>query len=119
MVFSQKSREGYLLIDHRASPGIPADVAQQLHLDPAQVAGGKLLEAASLTCSHCKVVVIKNPLRIKERTHCFKCNHYVCDFCGAAMAQPDYSHVPFDKRVDDELTRAAHGDHARSPLILT
>ena len=49
-----KQREGYLMVDHRASPGIPEDVARQIGMDPAQVKEGKLLEAATLTCSHCK-----------------------------------------------------------------
>jgi hypothetical protein len=61
---SKRSHEGYLMIDHRAC-------------------GGKLQEVATITCSHCSVVMIKNPLRERERAYCPKCDHYICDNCKA------------------------------------
>lgn len=97
-------REGYLMVDHRASPGIPEDAALQLGLDPKLVASGKLLEAATLTCTHCKCSVMKNPYRTRERGSCPKCNlKYVCDICAVAMRQPDYNHLPYEKRLDDAI----------------
>src|SRR6185437_1135439 len=57
--------EGYLLIDNRA-------------------AGEGIKETATMTCGHCKTVVVMNPLRIRERANCFKCDHYICDLCAAA-----------------------------------
>ncbi len=99
----QSSREGYLMIDHRASPGLDSDTARFLGLDPTLAGEGKLLEAATLTCSHCKAVVVKNPLRTRERASCSKCNwHYICDFCAAEAAKADYSHLPFEALVDLE-----------------
>jgi hypothetical protein len=112
---TQRSREGYLLIDHRASPGLPADVARAVGLDPAQTAEGRILEAASLTCAHCKTVVMKNPLRQRAREYCAKCDHYICDFCHAAAVQAGYTHLPYEKRV--ELTQTA-AEHGVSPEIL-
>lgn len=50
---SLRSLENYLLIDRK--------------------------EMATLTCSHCQVQVILNPLRTRERNHCRKCHAYVCD----------------------------------------
>lgn len=98
------------MIDHRASPGLPEEVAHTTGLDPKYCAEGKLLEAATLTCSHCKAVVIKNPLRTRERASCVKCgNHYVCDFCAAEMAKPDYSHLPFEALVDLEASFVQKG----------
>ena len=106
----EQSREGYLMIDHRFSPGLPEDVARATGLDPRYCGEGKLLEAATLTCSHCKAVVVKNPLRVRERAKCFKCGwHYVCDFCAAEMERPDYDHLPFEALVDAEQKVAQRG----------
>lgn len=98
----EQSREGYLMIDHRASPGLPEDIARATGLDPKLAGEGRLLEAATLTCSHCKVVVVKNSLRTRERASCFKCLHYICDFCSAEMQKPDYNHLPFEGLVELE-----------------
>lgn len=57
---SLRSLENYLLIDDRAS-------------------GGGVREVPTLTCCHCNVQVIVNPLRTRERNHCRKCHAYVCD----------------------------------------
>lgn len=98
-------KEGYLLIDHRASPGISEDVALQLGMDPKQCGEGKMLEAATLTCSHCKSTLMKNPYRIRERNFCIKCSgHYICDGCHAEAQLPNYSHLPFEKFAD--ITRS-------------
>jgi hypothetical protein len=100
---SQRSREGYLMVDHRASPGLPEDVARQAGYDPAHCGEGKLFEAASLTCSHCKISVIKNPMRLRERAKCDKCGwHYICDWCDAERNNPDYSHLPFEALLEVE-----------------
>ena len=61
-------REGYLYVDHTASPGIPADLAVQLGLDPHLVREGKIFEAATLTCSHCKGTEMRG--RARERALC-------------------------------------------------
>jgi hypothetical protein len=106
----ESSREGYLMIDHRFSPGLPEDVARATGLDPRYCGEGKLLEAATLTCSHCKAVVVKNPLRTRERSKCFKCGwHYVCDLCAAEMAQPGYDHLSFEALVEVEQRVAQRG----------
>ena len=101
---------GYLTIDHRASPGIPADMARYLGYDPALTGEGKFYEADTLTCSHCKGVVVKNPFRARERASCLKCGgHYICDGCAFMATQPDYVHTPFVKVIDDHLTQAING----------
>jgi hypothetical protein len=114
---TQRSREGYLLIDHRASPGLPADVARSLGLDPALTAEGQILEAASLTCAHCKTVVMKNPLRQRPRERCAKCDHYVCDLCHAAAQAPGYAHLPYDLRVELTITAAEHGQSPDALIV--
>lgn len=90
-------REGYLFLDHRASPGLPENMAKRIGGE----AGSKLIEAATLTCCHCKTAVIKNPFRQRERASCPKCSYkYLCDFCAAKAREPDYVHMPMEKVVD-------------------
>lgn len=99
-MFSQK-REGYLLIDHAASPGLTEAQSRAAGLDPKFTGEGKRLEAATLTCSHCKATVVKNPLRLRERASCSKCGyHYICDLCEANSRLPGYDHMPYAKFAD-------------------
>lgn len=67
--------EGYLFVDHRASPGMPGSTVKK---------EGSVYEAATLSCSHCRTSVIMNPERIRVRGHCPRCNEYLCDWCAAA-----------------------------------
>lgn len=79
---SKRSHEGYLLIDHSGSPGIgAAEIALMSPELPTNIGRSKF-EAPTYTCSHCQTVVILNPLRQRERGHCRKCDHYVCDACN-------------------------------------
>ncbi len=109
MPFSKKSQEGYLMVDHRASPGISEEEARLSGFDPRFCGEGKLFETATMTCAHCKVAVVKSPLRTRARPHCFKCNHYICDLCEFKAAQSGYDHAPFEKIVDEIMTEAALG----------
>ena len=45
---------GVLMVDHRASPGLPEDVARWAGYDPKQVGEGRVYEVATLHCSHCQ-----------------------------------------------------------------
>lgn len=94
------TKEGYLIVDHRASPGLSERLAQRAGYNPFLCREGRVFEAATLTCSHCKTVQIMNPERTRARGFCPKCNHYICDSCTAAMRAPDYVHTPFDRLVD-------------------
>ena len=69
---SLRRHEGYVMIDHRASPG----------LDEPGLGEGSLFEAAVITCSHCQRSMYRNPLRTREREYCAGCDHYICDRCG-------------------------------------
>lgn len=84
-------QEGYLLIDNRMSPGT------------AQVPEGKILEAATATCSHCQRIVILNPDRTRERGYCRKCDHYVCDTCVGGECRP------FAQVLDEAEARILRG----------
>lgn len=96
-----KQREGYLLVDHSASPGMTETEARVAGYDPTLCGEGKKFEAATLTCAHCKATVIKNPNRIRPRPSCIKCGGlYICDLCEATTHLADYSHMPFEKFRD-------------------
>lgn len=86
---SLKRHEGYLLIDNSAGPGITeSDLAKLPHKETlVAVPEGKKFEAATLTCKHCHVTMLRNPLRVRERSFCRKCTHYICDRCAAVAWQ--------------------------------
>src|SRR5262245_34901679 len=91
-------REGYLFIDHRASPGFTDEATARRMGAPL---GSKLYEAKTKTCAHCGTPVLMNPLRERERHSCWKCSgHYVCDFCAARMREPDYVHFTYRDKID-------------------
>jgi hypothetical protein len=109
-----KQREGELMIDHTFSPGMPAALVHQLGFGPGALLGGRKLEAATLTCAHCKTVAVKNLDRTRPRASCVKCGgKYLCDNCGATAAQPLYQHASFEAKRDAAIER-----FARSPLTL-
>ena len=97
------------MVDHRNSPGVPAEMIQAAAKAGKQVAGGEadqVTEIATMTCSHCSAIVIPNPLRTREREWCSKCDHYICDGCAAIMAASGEC-LPMKKRFDllyDRLT---------------
>lgn len=82
---SKRSNEGYLFVDHRASPGLPEDIARLCGYQPEHVREGRVYEAPTLGCAHCGAHVMMNPDRKRERGWCWKCDKYICDACSAAM----------------------------------
>jgi hypothetical protein len=109
---------GEIMVDHRGSPGLPPHIARQCGFDPALTGEGKLFEAPTMTCAHCKNTVVKNKERVRERERCEKCNHYVCDFCYAAMQLPDYVHKPYEKLRDETIIAGERGIILGSPMDL-
>jgi hypothetical protein len=76
---SKRRHEGYLLVDQRESPGVPFNPAMIGKPDALLASSGQMLESATVTCSHCQVVVVLNPMRTRPRGYCQKCDRYVCD----------------------------------------
>jgi hypothetical protein len=96
---SLKRHEGWLFIDHRASPGLPEHVARLAGYDPKLCREGALFETATLTCCHCGNAYAKNPFRVRAREYCKPCDHYICDGCYGLSQHADYVHIPFKARV--------------------
>lgn len=72
--------QGWLIIDHRDSPGIPDSMAPQVAaLGGVPVPGNTMVELDTWTCAHCNAVVLKNPDRTRPREVCRKCMKVVCD----------------------------------------
>lgn len=113
-MFSKRSREGEILIDHRMSPGLtPADVRG---FDVPAVGKGELYESAVFCCSHCQCAVIVNPQRTRERGWCQKCDQYLCDDCSELMAVT-LECRPYAKVLDDLQDAIERGEP--SPLLVT
>jgi hypothetical protein len=93
---SKTNREGWLLVDHRACPGL-ADAPV-------------FFEAATITCSHCQRQVIRNPERTRARAYCPKCDHYICDQCEAVRVASGGECKPFNRIIEEVQEGAlSHG----------
>lgn len=101
---NKQIHEGYLMVDHRASPGLSPEEALKLGYHPSQVSEGQFFESKTNHCSHCGTVVIMNPMRTRERAFCQSCNKYICDNCGVAQRLPDYTHKTYKQQLDEGLT---------------
>jgi hypothetical protein len=95
MRFTKNDGNGEAEIDHKASPGLPPNMARRMGFNPSDVGEGTVHRAATAFCPHCGSHVMLNPLRQRERNCCFKCNSYICDGCAAIASTPDYQHLTF------------------------
>lgn len=93
------------MVDHRCGPGLPPELERAMGLPEG---GGKVLtEMATFTCSHCETVVGIDPRRTRERAYCPKCDHLICDRCGAIRAATGGECKPFKQVIDEVQERAA------------
>jgi len=107
------------MLDHRASPGFTPEQARKLGLPPELVGEGKQMYAPTLGCPHCGSHVLLNPMRKRERAHCFQCNMYICDVCAGVAKQPGYVHRCFREIVDKVHTGKweMHGTMSMALLV--
>ena len=70
---------GYFMVDHRDSPGVSKELAQQAPDNPVPVGAGCLFESDINTCPHCQRVIVFNPGRTRPHDYCAKCDAYTCD----------------------------------------
>lgn len=104
---SKKRHEGYMLIDHRASPGLQPGQGRIPGLpEPLVVPGGKFVEMAIVMCNHCQMEIMLNPKRTRARGYCPGCDHYICDRCDGVRAAGQ-SCVPIKKIFDDIMEEDA------------
>src|SRR5690242_5306951 len=85
---SQRSKECYLLIDHRSTIG-PDGMP------------GALQEIPLYVCSHCQAQVVVNPLRTRDRAYCPKCDHVICDKCEAARVASGGNCRTFNQLIEE------------------
>lgn len=95
--------EGYLMLDHRASPGFTPEQAIALGYAPGLTGEGQIYETKTNHCTHCGTVVILNPLRERERAHCISCHKDICDNCGIEMKMPFYVHKTYQQKLLEGL----------------
>jgi hypothetical protein len=95
---SLRSGAGYLVVDHSNSPGLTLeDVA---HVPGAIAVGaGRKMERDVMNCSHCQRAIVLQPLRVRDRGYCPKCNHYICDGCETIRVRTGAC-VPFVRLAD-------------------
>ncbi len=91
---SKPNHFGYLMIDQRASPGLP---------DTPGLGPGSVFEADTRTCNHCQIPVVMNPFRKRERFTCPKCNEYCCDICAAGYKENGIC-KPFEAVADEVMS---------------
>jgi len=118
MTLSKKSHEGWVMVDHRASPGIPAEKARQLGYRAEDVREGGVYETVTYGCDHCGTCYVKNPWRTRPREHCFKCNRDICDGCYAAMQHPDYVHKTFRQLFEEDAASRQTAELMRNIALL-
>ena len=107
-MFSRKEREGYVLIDHRESPGLTCEEAPAAYRTGIPIGPGAFFEGATNTCSHCQRVVVMNPDRLRQRAWCIHCDHYICDNCGVAMKISGVCNS-FDRQIEAIAERTITG----------
>jgi hypothetical protein len=72
---------GYLLVDHRESPGVSETLIAQAQAAgyPVLNPGRGLHEADTYTCPHCQGIVVKSPRKTDHDRHvCLKCYGVTC-----------------------------------------
>ena len=100
LVTSPRKYEGYFLRDDRAS-------------------GGKVMEAATYTCGHCQAIVMIDPLRTRERPFCKKCDHRLCDTCGAVQAATGGECKNMNHLIEEMREQAARAPQYQPLIIAT
>lgn len=108
-----KKSEGYVLIDHRSSPGLGP---RGTHLGE-----GSVFEAKVKKCNHCQRLSVINPLRMRERAYCPSCDEYICDPCEIVRVASGYQCKPYDKVIEEIIETAERGRPIGTalPLLLT
>jgi hypothetical protein len=106
MMFLKREAEGYLLVDHRDSPGITPEEAAKAGRGTLAVGKGQRLECATYMCHVCEAHVVINPKRTRERHYCGVHDAYSCDRCANIMRSAGRCRS-FKEVIDDFLRTAS------------
>jgi len=102
------------MTDHRhAGAGVSDELVHKAGLPTG--AGRGLFETSTFTCYHCQRVVINDPKRTRPRSWCKKCDHHICDGCGADYFLTGICR-PFKKVVEEAQEAALKGLPFISPF---
>ena len=103
MRHSLKDGSGYLIIDHRDSPGInPDDIPEKLRSSTIAVGSGRVFEADVQHCTHCQravILFVVDPSKLKDLGYCRYCHHYICNSCKKMLALTGKC-VPFRQTLE-------------------
>ena len=79
-MFLKRELEGYLEIYGGA--GITPEEAAKGPPGTMPIRPDAKLQLATLKCKHCERQVVLNPDRTRDRGHCYKGDHFLCDECA-------------------------------------
>jgi hypothetical protein len=113
-MFSKRELEGYLEIDHRDSPGLTEAQALAARVPYLAFKAGSKFQSATITCSHCQRIVVLNPLRIRDRHYCGKCDKYICDWCEMERMQTGVC-KPYSQKIAEHLEAAIKEELTNGP----
>ncbi len=115
---------GYLIIDHKESPGLtPEDVAKS----PGAIAvgAGQFFETDTKICSHCsRQVIIEIRTKGAQPAVCPKCHAFICKRCDK-LRMKTHECIPMLKRIEEAVNISqkfvGQPDHpdARPDIVLT
>lgn len=112
-MFSLRSLEGYMEVDHRESPGFTMEqaFATGWRRIAGQVGKGQRAQMPIATCGHtrngflCERGVILNPLRTRDRGFCPKCRHYLCDECELVRVLSGGECLSKERYIDEYMNQ--------------
>jgi hypothetical protein len=107
---TKRSKEAYVLIDHRNSPGVSQEFIKANNLDAPAVGSGQVFESAMIVCHSCGNDVILNPDRSRPREWCWEHDAYMCDHC-ALVKKLSGSCIPLVRKLEviyKRLTQSLH-----------
>lgn len=106
MQHSERSQEGYFLLNHRNSPGLSPELMRRFYPELPAGAGRELVEAPAITCTHCQRGIVLNPKRTRRRERCWGCHRRICDLCYGVLVETGTCKT-FQRVIDDTLEAAA------------
>lgn len=96
---TQRGKAGWLMLDHRESPGLSEAEIRRKGMGLKEGAGRGLHETNVLHCAHCTKGMVVHPLFMIDLPFCALCDAHICDQCKTAQVVSG-RHLPFSKVAD-------------------